>query len=508
MRPIRALLRRAPAALALVASAALLPAGPATAAPPGEPRAPRVIAYYQTIYETDADGRRYVDPTPLTGAVTDVNLGAIHLNDDGSLHVNDVTADHPELAPMWADLAAMQDAGVAVHAFVGGAAPGTYRNLAEDFDRFYPLLRDFLVEHDLDGVDLDIEEPFPLADTIHLVETLRGDFGPDFAITLTPVAADLAGRTSFSGGFSYAELEAAVGHEIDWYNTQFYCGWGDLRTTAAFEAILANGFTADRVVAGTVTNPGNCGGWVEPEVLDAVLTELVTAHPTLGGVFGWEYFNSLGRDGGGRETWFSHVRDVLRAPAAVEPGTIAVEHGTVAPGGAQTVLGRGFVPGEEVALTVAGPAAGGMEADGTAADGAAVDGAAVDGAAADLATATADPDGAFRVAYPIPREAAAGAYTVSATGAGGVARAAYTVSAAPVPSPDPDPSPGPGPGVLTPGGEVAGGAPGDSPAAAGPERTGQLARTGGAAGAWLSAAAALAATGATLLLRSRRRADA
>ncbi|MBW0255115.1 glycosyl hydrolase family 18 protein [Cellulomonas sp. PS-H5] len=502
MRPIRALLRRAPAALALVASAALLPAGPAAAAPPGEPRTPRVIAYYQTIYETEADGRRYVDPTPLTGAVTDVNLGAIHLNDDGSLHVNDITADHPELAPMWADLAAMQDAGVAVHAFVGGAAPGTYRNLAEDFDRFYPLLRDFLVEHDLDGVDLDIEEPFPLADTIHLVETLRGDFGPDFAITLTPVAADLAGRTSFSGGFSYAELEAAVGHEIDWYNTQFYCGWGDLRTTAAFEAILANGFTADRVVAGTVTNPGNCGGWVEPEVLDAVLTELVTEHPTLGGVFGWEYFNSLGRDGGGRETWFSHVRDVLRAPATVEPGAIAVEHGTVAPGGAQTVLGRGFVPGEEVALTVAGPAVGGA-----AVGGAAADGAAADGTATDLATATADPEGAFRLGFVVPADAVPGAYTVTATGAGGTARAAYTVSAAPAPDPDPgDGAPGPGDGVLDPGGEAPGArvAPGAGPAASGADPAGRLARTGIPAGAWLAVAAALVAAGTTLLRRARR----
>lgn len=540
MRPIRALLRRAPAAAALAATAALLPAAPAVAAP-GDATAttagPRVVAYYQTIYESDADGRRYVDPTPLVGAVTDLELGAIHLNDDGSLHVNDITADHPELAPMWADLAAMQDAGVAVHAFVGGAAPGTYRNLADDFDRFYPLLRDFLVEHDLDGVDLDIEEPFPLADAIHLVETLRADFGPGFTITLTPVAADLAGRTSFSGGFSYAELEAAVGHQVDWYNTQFYCGWGDLRTTAAFEAILANGFTPDRVVAGTVTNPGNCSGWVEPDVLDATLTELRTAHPTLGGVFGWEYFNALGRDGGGRETWFSHLRDVLRAPAEVGPGLLAVAHATVPAGGTQTVHGAGFVPGEAVTVVVTGPAETGAPAEtppvpavspvstsapvsvpalvtpavsvsaATPVSVPVTQGARGDAVAggraradADLGTVTADEDGAFDLTYDVPPGAAPGAYTVSATGAGGTVEARYTVTAAPAP----DPAPGDGGGVPAPG--AAPGDPGAVPAAGagGSGTAGPLARTGIPAAAWLGTAAALVVTGTALLLRARR----
>ncbi|WP_158372683.1 glycosyl hydrolase family 18 protein [Cellulosimicrobium cellulans] len=529
MRPIRALLRRAPAAAALAATAALLPAAPAVAAP-GDAIAttaePRVVAYYQTIYESDADGRRYVDPTPLVGAVTDLELGAIHLNDDGSLHVNDITADHPDLAPMWADLAAIQDAGVAVHAFVGGAAPGTYRNLADDFDRFYPLLRDFLVARDLDGVDLDIEEPFLLADTIHLVETLRADFGPGFTITLTPVAADLAGRTSFSGGFSYAELEAAVGHQIDWYNTQFYCGWGDLRTTAAFEAILANGFTADRVVAGTVTNPDNCSGWVEPDVLDATLTELRTAHPTLGGVFGWEYFNALGRDGGGRETWFSHLRDLLRAPAEVERGALSVAYATVPAGGTQTVHGTGFVPGEAVTVAVTGPAATDT-ASAAAPEGARVSAAVAAGAGtppapaaavtapvattaavvagrvpadAEVGTVTADDEGAFGLTYDVPPDAAPGAYTVSATGTGGAAEAGYTVAAVP----SPEPAPGDGPGLPAPGADpgASGAPPAAGPGAAG--TAGPLARTGVPAAAWLGAAATLTAAGTALALRARR----
>ncbi|MGW2095144.1 glycosyl hydrolase family 18 protein [Promicromonospora sukumoe] len=274
----------------------------------------RVIAFYQTIYETGSDGvRRYVDPKPLLGSVTDVNVGAIHLNSDASLTFNDIPADHAELGVMWNDLATMQDQGVTVSAFLGGAAPGTYRYLREDFDRFYPVLRDFLRTYGLDGVDLDIEETFSLADTVHLIDALRADFGPDFVVTLTPVATDMAGRTSFSGGFSYAELERQAGDRIDWYNTQFYCGWGDLRTTTVYDQILANGFTPGRVVAGTVTNPGNCSGYVDPPTFDATVGTLVDRHPDFGGVFGWEYFNSVGHDGGGRETWFSHVSDVVNS---------------------------------------------------------------------------------------------------------------------------------------------------------------------------------------------------
>ncbi|GAB2502899.1 hypothetical protein GCM10027063_47730 [Promicromonospora xylanilytica] len=299
--------------LALTATAGPAASAPAATKEPEQAAAShRVLAFYQTIYETGSDGvRRYVDPKPLLGSVTDVNVGAIHLNADASLTVNDIPADHGELGVMWDDLATMQAQGVTVSAFLGGAAPGTYRYLREDFDRYYPVLRDFLRTYGLDGVDLDIEETFSLADTIHLVDTLRADFGQDFVITLTPVATDMAGRTSFSGGFSYAELERRAGSRIDWYNTQFYCGWGDLSSTRVYDQILANGFSPDRVVAGTVTNPANCAGYVDWPTFDATVGSLVAQHPNFGGVFGWEYFNSVGYDGGGRASWFAHASDVV-----------------------------------------------------------------------------------------------------------------------------------------------------------------------------------------------------
>src|SRR5690606_12426516 len=99
-------LARLGAALAAGLLALTAAAGPAASSPTDASH--RVLAFYQTIYETGSDGvRRYVDPKPLLGSVTDVNVGAIHLNADATLTVNDIPADHPELDVMWQDLATM-----------------------------------------------------------------------------------------------------------------------------------------------------------------------------------------------------------------------------------------------------------------------------------------------------------------------------------------------------------------------------------------------------------------
>lgn len=97
-------------------------------------------------------------------------------------------------------------------------------------------------------------------------------------------------------GFSYPELECSVvGREIAWYNTQFYCGWGDARSTAWYDAIIAAGWLPERVVLGVVTNPRNGAGFVEVEKLRDVVAELRRRYAGVGkgfgGVMGWEYFN-------------------------------------------------------------------------------------------------------------------------------------------------------------------------------------------------------------------------
>ena len=286
-----------------VASASAATAGATPAAASGTHR---VVAYYQTQYVTNPDGSRtYVSPLPLRGIATDVEVAAIHLNADHTVHVNDNLPSDPMFVPMWRDVRSLQRSGVHVTAMLGGAGVGSFANLHADFPTFYGLLSRFLRTYQLDGIDLDIEEPFSLADTEHLIDTLRSDFGPDFIIAMSPVAADLSGKSMFSGGFDYATLNRQEGRRIDWYNAQFYCGWGSLSSTKDYDAVIRHGFAPDQVVAGTVTNPANCGGYVEPSQLAATIAALSAKYSDFGGVAGWEYFNSLGPDPDNPASWYA-----------------------------------------------------------------------------------------------------------------------------------------------------------------------------------------------------------
>jgi chitinase len=128
---------------------------------------------------------------------------------------------------------------------VGGAAAGSFTPYTLDgnataFESAYHPLYDAIATHNLDGVDLDVEEPMTQQGITRLVRRLRSDFGPDFIITLSPVAAALTGWGNLSG-FDYAALERTVGRDIDFYNTQFYSSFGDMTSTADFDEIVYAG---------------------------------------------------------------------------------------------------------------------------------------------------------------------------------------------------------------------------------------------------------------------------
>ncbi|KAH8711885.1 hypothetical protein GQ44DRAFT_714081 [Phaeosphaeriaceae sp. PMI808] len=97
-------------------------------------------------------------------------------------------------------------------------------------------------------------------------------------------------------GFSYPELECSIyGREIAWYNTQFYCGWGEAGSTQWYDAIIAAGWKPERVVMGVVTNPANGAGHVPISTLTDVCASLREKYDAIGkgfgGIMGWEYFN-------------------------------------------------------------------------------------------------------------------------------------------------------------------------------------------------------------------------
>ncbi|KAI0471746.1 family 18 glycoside hydrolase [Xylariaceae sp. FL0804] len=276
-------------------------------APSGGPL-PRLILYHQTIHDPKGN---LVSILPLITqpgiAVTHIIVAAIHVNEDpDALTLNDHAPSDPRYTSLWAELRIAQASGIRVLGMLGGAAKGSYARLdggdLASFERYYAPVAELVRARGLDGLDLDVEEPMSLAGVVRLIDRLRADFGPGFAITLAPVAAALLDARANLSGFDYGALEALRGAQIAWYNAQFYCGWGDAHSSVMYEMCVARGWPPERLVCGLVTSPDNGAGFVPFSLLRATLAMLRYRFPgRFGGVMGWEYFN--GRPGGTARPW-------------------------------------------------------------------------------------------------------------------------------------------------------------------------------------------------------------
>lgn len=237
---------------------------------------------------------------------------------------------------------------------LGGAAKGSFTRLDQDattFEAYYIPLRDLIRERGLDGLDLDVEETMTLGGIVGLIDRLKADFSDDFIITLAPVAAALMSERLEHNlsGFSYEALEVMRGKQIAWYNTQFYCGWGNLTNTAGYDYIVQRGFPARKVVVGLVTNPANGSGWVPFVVLQEVLRLLKLRYPDFGGVMGWEYFNSLPGDTARPWEWAAYMTAHLRGSSHVA-STAELTPSTNKPNSAANpflAIGASGAPGSE-----------------------------------------------------------------------------------------------------------------------------------------------------------------
>ncbi|KAL8925459.1 MAG: hypothetical protein Q9172_002221 [Xanthocarpia lactea] len=269
---------------------------------------PRVVIYHQTHYTRTG---QYISLLPLLTEATDVVnithliLAAIHLNTPaGNIHLNERPPTDPLFDPLWEEIRILQDVGVKVLGMLGGAAQGSFQQLDgtdTEFDEYYVPLRDFVRRCAFDGLDLDVEEPMSLLGIIRLIDRLKSDFGQGFLVTLAPVATALQGGPHLSG-FDYEALEVMRGHQIAWYNVQFYNNWGSLTGYGGYGRITNMGWKVEKVVAGVLTNPGNgTQGWVEAEELARMVAVLKVLFPEFGGVMGWEYFNST--PGGEERPW-------------------------------------------------------------------------------------------------------------------------------------------------------------------------------------------------------------
>ncbi|MDJ1132071.1 glycosyl hydrolase family 18 protein [Streptomyces iconiensis] len=307
------------------------------------PQEKRMVMYYQTKHLRDGIGlispELMLRPTP---ALTDLIVAAVHLNHQGPvLTINNWEPQDAGHDQMWEALAVTQRAGVHVLVLLGGAAVGTFARLAEDFEKHYGALRDFLTHYRLDGVDIDIEEEVEVGPVRELILRLREDFGSTFKITMAPVARELwAVDEVVFKGFRYRQLYRECGEEIDWFNAQFYNGWGSLRDPGDYrriEAVSADPDTRivplDKVVPIALTNEknGDPASYVEFGRLLKTVRELRDTHgAVLRGMAGWEYFNSVVPGVDGPWQWPRQIQAALTAEP--EPVPVPVPEPVPEPG--------------------------------------------------------------------------------------------------------------------------------------------------------------------------------
>ena len=259
----------------------------------------RVIFYYQTFKTSDKklislDNILYND-TP----VTHIHIAAIHFGVDENnkpyIHLNNRIPTDEYFDDVWKTIQKAVSKNITIVAMMGGAGGG-YSTLFSDFETYYKLLYDFLKEKTfISGVDLDIEENCNIDNIKKLINRIVNDFGKDYIITIAPIQGSLSSDTPGMGGFCYKDLmKSKEGSFIDYINCQAYWNY----TLDSLESIVKNGYKVEQIVMGMISGQD-------------YKTELENMHNkygnTFGGVFIWEYFNTIPNP----KEWTETIKSIL-----------------------------------------------------------------------------------------------------------------------------------------------------------------------------------------------------
>lgn len=244
----------------------------------------RVVAYLQTMQNLNLLPQCYNN-------LTAINVSSFHFGtENGSpyIHLNDNPPGDPMFNSLWQSMALAQQNGVLSIAMLGGAG-GAYTTLFSDYNTFYPMWRDMLRTYKFDGVDLDIEEPVTVSNIQMFISDLRRDFPSNFYISSAPVCSALQTNNDPFSGLNWSLLKS----EINWFNVQFYSGFGNLSTPNDYEQIINNGYAPSQILGGSLTNSANGNGYVDIANVSQTLTALNQQYNgEIGGAMGWEYFNA------------------------------------------------------------------------------------------------------------------------------------------------------------------------------------------------------------------------
>lgn len=155
-----------------------------------------------------------------------------------------------------------------------------------------------------------------------LLQRFNTDFGSDFILTMAPVASAMTPGGPGLSGFDYSTLDAMAndtsrpnGKLVDWYNAQFYNGWGDASTQINYDSLITSGgWSPDRLVMGVLDSSGDGGsGFVGIQTLTDTILQLRANYANFGCAVGWEYWDAGSTDSPAFEYPWQWVKNVSSA---------------------------------------------------------------------------------------------------------------------------------------------------------------------------------------------------
>lgn len=91
-----------------------------------------------------------------------------------------------------------------------------------------------------------------------------------------------------------------------------------MSTPLSYQRVIRNGWDPKDIVAGQLTNPSNGGGFTSTESLNQTVIALTAEYGTIGGIMGWEYFNSVPGGTVAPWQWAQDMTEILRPGYGVQ----------------------------------------------------------------------------------------------------------------------------------------------------------------------------------------------
>ncbi len=236
----------------------------------------KIIYYYQTFCGLG-------DILNKSTNVTHIHLSSIHFGIDNNkkyIHLNDYDPYNSRFDNLWKEIKIAKDLNIKIILMVGGAG-SAYNTLFSDFELYYNMIKNLIIDKNINGIDLDIEEIVELDKIIMLINRLYVDFGKDFIISMAPIQGSMESDVPGMGGFIYKDLYNKVGNKISYFNVQCYFDY----SLEAYERIINNNYPENKIIMGSISNQDFTN-------TKKTLNIISKKYSNFAGAYNWEYFDS------------------------------------------------------------------------------------------------------------------------------------------------------------------------------------------------------------------------